>query len=117
MTSHWLIHEMTPDAIRNMIAEGWRLLQPGGTFAMYDMYLTPGGLIGEWLHAGYAARNNEPFAYPVANMDLKADLETAGFIDAQVDLSQFQATPEALRGDLPESRLHYMSVITGRKPG
>jgi SAM-dependent methyltransferase len=117
VTSHWLIHEMTPDAIRNMIAEGWRLLQPGGTFAMYDMYLTPGGLIGEWLHAGYAARNNEPFAYPVANMDLKADLETAGFIDAQVDLSQFQATPEALRGDLPESRLHYMSVITGRKPG
>ncbi|MDE0813066.1 MAG: methyltransferase domain-containing protein [Alphaproteobacteria bacterium] len=116
VTSHWLIHEMPPAAIRNMIAEGWRLLQPGGTFAMYDMYLTPGGLIGEWLHAGYAARNNEPFAYSITNMDLKADLEAVGFTDVQVELSQLQATPEALRGELPDGRLHYMSVITGRKP-
>jgi SAM-dependent methyltransferase len=116
VTSHWLIHEMPPTAIRNMIADGWRLLQPGGTFAMYDMYLTPGGLIGEWLHAGYAARNNEPFAYPVANMDLKAELEAVGFTDVQVDLSQLQATPESLRGELPDGRLHYMTVITGRKP-
>jgi hypothetical protein len=83
---------------------------------MYDMYLTPGGLIGEWLHAGYAARNNEPFAYSITNMDLKADLEAVGFTDVQVELSQLQATPEALRGELPDGRLHYMSVITGRKP-
>jgi predicted methyltransferase len=117
VTSHWLIHEMPPTAVRNMIAEGWRLLQPGGTFAMYDMYLTPGGVIGEWLHAGYAARNNEPFAYPVSEMDLKAELEAVGFVDAQVALSELQATPEALRGELPDNRLHYMSVITGSKPG
>ena len=116
VTSHWLIHEMPPAAIRNMIAEGWRLLQPGGTFAMYDMYVTPGGVVGDWLHAGYAARNNEPFAYPLANMDLQGDLEAAGFTDAQVELSRLQATPESLRGDLPDSRIHYMTVITGRKP-
>lgn len=116
VTSHWLIHEMPPAAVRRMIAEGWRLLEPGGTFAMYDMYVTPGGVIGEWLHAGYSARNNEPFTYPVAQMDLKMELETAGFEEVQVALSQLQATPEALRGELPESRVHYMSVITGRKP-
>ena len=116
VTSHWLIHEMPPAAVRRMIAEGWRLLQPGGTFAMYDMYVTPGGVVGEWLHAGYAARNNEPFAYPVARMDLKAEVTAAGFTDVQVDLSGLQATPAALRGELPENRTHYMSVITGRKP-
>jgi len=116
VTSHWLIHEMPPAAVRRMIAEGWRLLKPGGTFAMYDMYVTPGGVVGEWLHAGYAARNNEPFAYPIARMNLKAEVEAAGFVEAQVALSELQATPEALRGELPDCRVHYMSVITGRKP-
>ena len=116
VTSHWLIHEMPPAAVRRMIAEGWRLLKPGGTFAIYDMYITPGGVVGEWLHAGYAARNNEPFAYPVARMDLKAEVESAGFVEAQVALSGLQATPGALRGELPNCRIHYMSVITGRKP-
>lgn len=116
VTSHWLIHEMPPAAVRKMIAEGWRLLKPGGTFAMYDMYATPGGVIGEWFHAGYAARNNEPFAYPVARMDLKAEMEAVGLVDTQVALSDLQATPEALRGELPDCRVHYMSVMTGRKP-
>ena len=116
ITSHWLIHEMPPSAVRRMIAEGWRLLKPGGTFAMYDMYVTPGGIVGEWLHAGYAARNNEPFAYPVAQMDLKREVEAAGFVEAQVVLSGLQATPAALRDELPDCRTHYMSVITGRKP-
>jgi SAM-dependent methyltransferase len=117
VTSHWLIHETPPSALRRIIAEGFRLLEPGGTFAMYDMYLTPGGAIGEWLHAGYAARNNEPFAYPVARMALETELTAAGFIEPATALSALQATPEALRGELPESRIHYMSVITARKPG
>ena len=49
-------------------------------------------------------------------MDLKAEMETVGFVDTQAALSELQATPEALRGDLPDCRVHYMSVMTGRKP-
>jgi SAM-dependent methyltransferase len=116
VTSHWLIHETPPGALRRIIREGWRVLEPGGMFAMYDMYVTPGAVIGEWLHAGYAARNNEPFAYPVAQMDLAAELLAAGFEEPCIELSELQATPGALRNELPNSRIHYMSVITARKP-
>ena len=49
-------------------------------------------------------------------MDLKREVEAAGFVEAQVVLSGLQATPAALRDELPDCRTHYMSVITGRKP-
>ena len=115
VTSHWLIHEMPPSAIRNMMREGMRLLRPGGTFAMYDMYISPGGVIGDWLHAGYAARNNEPFAWPVAQMDLESELAAAGFARTRIELSRLQATSAALADELPQNRTHYMTVITATK--
>lgn len=116
VTSHWLIHEVPPSALRRIMAEGRRVLKPGGTFAMYDMYLTPGGTIDAWLLDGYAARNNEPFMYQARNLDLERELAAAGFNDVRIELSGLQANPDVLAGKLPGSRTHFMSVITARVP-
>jgi ubiquinone/menaquinone biosynthesis C-methylase UbiE len=112
VTSHWLIHEVPPKALRRIMREGRRVLKSGGTFAMFDMYLTPGGIVDAWLLDGYAARNNEPFMHPLRKLDMEAELSEAGFRDVRIELSKLQATPDVLAGELPESRTHYMTVIT-----
>ena len=114
VTSHWLIHEVPPSALRRIMAEGKRILKPGGTFAIYDMYLTPGGTIDAWLLDGYAARNNEPFTYQARNLDLEKELSAAGFTDISIELSGLQANPDILAGQLPDSRTHFMTVATAK---
>lgn len=106
VASHWLYHEMPPTAIRRAIREARRVLRPGGVFAIYDMCAVPGGVVGEWLHAGYAARNNEPFAYPLVKLDFDKELRAAGFGDVKLEV---HAPP----GDrMPASRTHYMAMVT-----
>lgn len=112
--SHWLFHEMTPAAIRESLREAWRTLRPGGAIMVQDMYLTPGGEVGRWLAAGYAARNNEPFAYSYANMDMRAELEAVGFAEVDMGISYPPAEPD---GTLPAARTHYVTMVTARKPG
>ena len=113
VASHWLFHEMPPRAIRNCIAEASRLLRPGGVFAVYDMCVVPGGTVGEWLHTGYAARNNEPFAHTLMQMDIEAELAKAGFKDIRVELSSPDHPGPATPERLPERRLHYMALVSG----
>jgi len=117
VTSHWLIHEVPPSALRNIMRQGRRVLRPGGTFVMYDMYLTPGGEIDAWLLDGYAARNNEPFTHPVRKLDIERELVQAGFEDVKIELSDLQATDTVRAGALPNSRTHFMSVITATAGG
>ncbi len=116
VTSHWLIHEVPPGALRRIMREGKRVLRPGGVFAMYDMFLTPGGVIDAWLLDGYGARNNEPFVHPIRRLDIERELTEAGFEDVKIELSGLQATPAVLGGKIPQSRTHYMTVITARAP-
>jgi ubiquinone/menaquinone biosynthesis C-methylase UbiE len=115
VASHWLFHEMPPRAIRNCIAESARVLKKGGVFAAYDMCVVPGGMIGEWLHEGYARRNNEPFAYTLMKMGLEAELKKAGFKDVQVLLSSPDHPGPAIPERLPNRRLHYMAMVSGIK--
>ena len=112
VASHWLYHEMPPAAVRNSLREARRVLRKGGGLMAYDMYLVPGGAIGRWLQAGYAARNNEPFAHTYAAMDMKAELEAAGF--GQVHMRIAHPAPDAAvqAGGLPPVRTHYMTMIT-----
>jgi ubiquinone/menaquinone biosynthesis C-methylase UbiE len=115
VASHWLFHEMPPRAIRNCIAESARVMRQGGVFAVYDMCIVPGGVIGEWLHAGYALRNNEPYAHTLAKMDLQDELVRAGFSDLRVELSSPDHPGPAIPVHLPPRRLHYMAMISGVK--
>ena len=98
------------------MAEGQRVLEPGGIFALYDMYLTPGGNIDAWLLDGYAARNNEPFMYQARNLDLERELRAAGFVDVEIEISGLQTNSSLLSGELSQNRTHLMSVITARTP-
>jgi ubiquinone/menaquinone biosynthesis C-methylase UbiE len=115
VASHWLFHEMPPRAIRNCIAESARVLRRGGVFAVYDMCVVPGGAIGEWLHTGYARRNNEPFAHTLMKMDLEAELKKAGFEDIRVLLSSPDHPGPEMPQRLPNRRLHYMAMVSGIK--
>jgi ubiquinone/menaquinone biosynthesis C-methylase UbiE len=114
VASHWLYHEMPPAAVRQSLKEARRVLKKGGGFMAYDMYLITGGAVGRWLHAGYAARNNEPFALTYADMDMKAELERAGFTDVQMRIAHPEPDAETKAGGLPRYRTHYMTMITAR---
>lgn len=116
VASHWLFHEMPPAAIRNCLRASRRMLRPGGALVAYDMYLAPGGAVGRWLHAGYAARNNEPYAHSYAAMDMRHELEAAGFTDVDIRLAHPEPTESVQAGALPESRTHYMTLVSASVP-
>ncbi len=108
------------------------MLRPGGGLAIYDMYLVPGGPVGAWLHTGYAARNNEPFAASFTHMDLQAELAALGFEDIDIQIAEIQRAdlsartgcrrhgristrssrraPSANRGRLPEIGLDHFGM-------
>ena len=91
------------------------MLKKGGGFMAYDMYLVPGGAIGRWLQAGYAARNNEPFAHTYAGMDMKS--RAARRRDSPISRcgSRTRSRDEAVKaGGLPAARTHYMTMITAK---
>lgn len=114
VASHWLYHEMPPAAVRNSLREARRVLKKGGGFMAYDMYLLSGGAIGRWLHAGYAARNNEPFALSYASMDMKAELQAAGFGAIEMRIAHPEPSDAVRKGDLPAQRTHYITMITAK---
>ena len=114
VTSHWLYHEMPPSAIRASMAEAQRVLKPGGLFLAYDMFMVPGGLVGKWLHSGYAARNNEPYAHTLIHFDFRKELESMGFTNVKIELTSPQYASAGMPDQLPTKRLHYMSFISAR---
>lgn len=114
VASHWLYHEMPPRAVRQSVREARRVLRKGGGFIAYDMYLLTGGAVGKWLHAGYGARNNEPFALGYAQIDMKKELEANGFKDVDIRIGHPEPDAAVKAGDLPPFRTHYITMITAR---
>lgn len=114
--SYWLFHELPEEAARQVTAEAFRLLRPGGFFANLDMYTAPGGIAGEFLHIGHGARNSEPYLPGMYATDPCKQMRDAGFVDVEVVEAQSGAPEARSRQPLPSSRTHVFSVVIGRKP-
>jgi ubiquinone/menaquinone biosynthesis C-methylase UbiE len=113
--SYWLFHELPARAIQRVTLEAFRLLRPGGFFATLDMHTAPGGAIGQWLHLGHAARNNEPFLPGLLATDMCAAMRAAGFIDVELVEVLTGAPAPADGGPLAATRTHTFTVAIGRK--
>lgn len=113
--SHWIFHELPRSAIHAFLDETARVLKSGGSTVIFDMHHAPGGTLGDWLHEGYAARNNEPFAPVYSATDMKAELKKRGF--DQVDTWLFNPENAKLDWveDLPARRTHINTVFVARK--
>ncbi|MDR0810483.1 MAG: class I SAM-dependent methyltransferase [Gemmobacter sp.] len=82
-TSTMLLHEMPATAIRELIAEAFRVLEPGGISAHLDFLPPPDNFLRA-LYLGHSDRNAEPFMRELAEMDMVAEHEKAGFVDVQI---------------------------------
>ncbi len=83
VTSTMLLHEMPPEAIRDLIAESYRLLAPGGIAVHLD-FLRPADPFLRSLYDGHSDRNAEPFMRTLAAMDLEAEHRSAGFTATEI---------------------------------
>lgn len=86
IVSHIVLHEMSPAALRNMLAECYRLLAPGGLMVHADFpgYAGVDPLTQSMIDWD-TYNNHEPFWGPMRDMDLTAETIAAGFEPNDVD--------------------------------
>jgi SAM-dependent methyltransferase len=81
IVSHILLHEVPPDALRNIMKECHRLLSDGGLMVHADF---PGyedlDAITQFLIDWDTWNNNEPFWGPMRDLDVKQAARDAGFV-------------------------------------
>lgn len=110
VTSTMVLHELDTPALRESIREASRLLEPGGTLVHLDFRVKDPFL--EFIHYGHARRNNEPYMEEINNLDIEAELKSAGFKD--VKTMPFEEVDGATRPDWPTWRLPW-AVFVARK--
>lgn len=114
--AYWLFHELPEQAARNVLAEAMRVVKPGGFFATLDLYTAPGGVAGDFLHIGHAARNSEPYLPGMVMSDPCAQMREAGFVEVEMVEAMTGAPEKRRSGRLASTRTHSFSVVIGRKP-
>jgi ubiquinone/menaquinone biosynthesis C-methylase UbiE len=107
-TSTMLIHEMPPPAIKALIAESFRLLEPGGVAVHLD-FLADDDPFNRFMHYGHSRRNNEPYMPPLNEMDLVEAHCEAGFEHAEI--IPFEEMPETLRSGFKSWRFPWAVVV------
>ena len=78
VTATMVIHEQPMPVMRQTLAEGYRLLRPGGRMVVLDYHRT-GDPLRDFLMLGHARRNNEPFMGHILGVDTAAVMREAGF--------------------------------------
>lgn len=111
VTSTMVLHELDEPAVRELFAESWRLLEPGGTvvhldFQVHDPFL-------EFIHFGHSHRNNEPFMRSLNRMNVQTELAKLGFADVRIE--PFEEADGATSSDWPTWRFPWTAFVA-RKP-
>lgn len=111
VTSTMLLHEMPARAVRDVLAEAYRLLEPGG-WAIHLDFLAEDDAFARFTHYGHARRNNEPYMRPLNEMDLASVHAELGFKEFKV--VPFEEYPGALSPDNTSWRFPWV-LIAARK--
>jgi ubiquinone/menaquinone biosynthesis C-methylase UbiE len=80
-----LFHEVPQKTSRQFLRAAHRILEPGGTLAVADLYRQPGGPLAHMFYLGSCARNREPFMRSFIGLDMAAELKDAGFRNIAVE--------------------------------
>ncbi|MEO3977842.1 class I SAM-dependent methyltransferase [Streptomyces sp. CAU 1734] len=121
VTSTMIFHEMPADHISAIIGESFRLLEPGGRFAIYtagELPTTYGLFMMDW----HAHINNEPYMSDFFRMDLEKPLLDAGYADVETTVvdafrhGDKKAYGSAAPPDPRRARAGGWRMVTGRKP-
>ena len=111
VTSTMLLHEMPARAVREVLSESYRLLEPGG-WAIHLDFLAEEDAFARFTHYGHARRNNEPYMRPLNEMNLASEHAQLGF--SEFNIVPFEEYPDALASDNKIWRFPWV-VIAARK--
>lgn len=111
VTSTMLLHEMPPEEIGKTFDECARVLKPGGRMVHLDFYVLPDAFT-EFIHYGHSRRNNEPFMVPLAELDLRSELEERGFTN--ISIEPFQEADGVKIEDAPYWRFPWTIIAADR---
>ncbi|MEE4185740.1 MAG: methyltransferase domain-containing protein, partial [Gammaproteobacteria bacterium] len=113
--STFLLHELPRSALRQAVAEAYRILAPGGWFVNLDFHSPPGGIWGQFIHYGHARRNNEAFMRAFCTTDFAGLLAASGF--GAIEMRPFDDGTGLLAADAIPSRWRFpWQLFLARKP-
>jgi len=116
VTSTMLLHELPTTHLAELFVQAHRLLEPGGWTVHLDFLpqVQPGcDDFTDFIHAGHAVRNNEPYMQSLAAFDLRGHLQSLGFTD--IGITPFAENDHALDPSYPYWRFPW-AVVQARKP-